>query len=269
MTQRIAIGIVSALLLESAIALFSGRAIAETPKDRTQPQVDLSVPLFPNASSSNLPKTVQELELPPQQGISLRQALELALEQTLLQAFAQRVELDQKRLAQQTGQFKVKLAKFQTLPQVKLSAGYTLTESPLTNSAYSKPLQDNLSVSLNLNWSLFDGGVAKAQVDQAKADTAIGVSGFADQRDQIRLSVETAFFTIQSQRLQIDQSQIGLTSAQEQLRLARLRFDAGVGTQLDILNAQSKLTQSQSNLSSAVTGYNKAFAQLQRSVNRL
>jgi outer membrane protein TolC len=469
MTQRIAIGIVSALLLESAIALLPGRVIAEPSKDRSQPQVDLSVPLFPNASSSNLPKTVQELELPPQQGISLRQALELAtryrrdleqgrlslqksqaalreqkaslsptlsataqssydrnnlsdpetdsvvlsagvqanytvfdfgqrnaniniqnvqvrtselevnrltqearqtvagqyydlqnseeqvriyeaavansqrslqdtqlreqaglgtrfdtlqaqstlandrvnllqaqsnlkiaqrklaqelglsqtaqlaatdpiqivgswslsLEQTLLQAFAQRVELDQKRLAQQTGQFKVKLAKSQTLPQVKLSAGYTLQESPLTNSAYSNPLQDNLSVSLNLNWSLFDGGVAKAQVDQAKADTAIGVSGFADQRDQIRLGVETAFFTIQSQRLQIDQSQVGLTSAQEQLRLARLRFDAGVGTQLDILNAQSKLTQAQSNLSSSVTGYNKAFAQLQRAVNRL
>jgi outer membrane protein TolC len=231
-----------------------------------QAQTDLQIARRKIAQKLGLAQTTQITASDPIQVVS---SWPLTLEQTILNAFAQRVELDQQRLAQETGQLKVKLAKTGKTPQVKLSAGYTLQESPLADAKLTNPLQDDLSVSLKLNWLLFDGGLAKAQANQARADTAIAVSEFANQRDQIRLATETAFLTLQSQQQQINAAKVGLTSAQGQLRLARLRFDGGVGTQLDVLNAQSKLAQAESNLSKAITGYNKAFAQLQRAVNRL
>jgi outer membrane protein TolC len=231
-----------------------------------QARTDLQVAQRKIAQKLGIAQTTQLNASDP---IQIVGAWPLNLEQTILNAFEKRVELDKQRLAQESGQLKVKLAKTQKAPQVKLSAGYTLQESPLTDSALSNPLQDDLSVSLKLNWLLFDGGAAKAQANQAKADAAIAVSEFANQRDQIRLDTETAFLTLQSQQQQMGSAQVGLTSAQAQLRLARLRFNAGVGTQLDVLNAQNQLAQAESNVSKAITGYNKAFAQLQRAINTL
>jgi outer membrane protein TolC len=231
-----------------------------------QARTDLQVAQRKIAQKLGIAQTTQIAASDP---IQIVGAWPLSLEQTILNAFEKRVELNQQRLAQESGQMKVKLAKTQKAPQVNLSAGYTLQESPLTDSSLSNPLQDDLSVSLKLNWRLFDGGAAKAQANQARADTAIAVSEFANQRDQIRLDTETAFLTLQSQQQQMSSAQVGLTSAQAQLRLARLRFNAGVGTQLDVLNAQNQLAQAESNVSKAITGYNKAFVQLQRAINTL
>jgi HlyD family secretion protein len=110
---------------------------------------------------------------------------------------------------------------------------------------------------------------ARAKVAQAKADQAVAESEFANQRSQARYDVENAFLSLQSQREQVAESQVGVDSAQEGLRLARLRLQAGVGTQTDVVQSQRDLTNAQSNLSQAIIGYNRALVQLQRSVTRL
>jgi HlyD family secretion protein len=112
---------------------------------------------------------------------------------------------------------------------------------------------------------------AKAQVvsAQAKADQAVAESEFANQRSEARYDVENAFLSLQSQREQVTESRVGVDSAQEGLRLARLRLQAGVGTQTDVVQSQRDLTTAQSNLSQAVIGYNRALVQLQRAVTKL
>lgn len=87
--------------------------------------------------------------------------------------------------------------------------------------------------------------------------------------EQACYEVENAFLSLQSQREQVAESQVGVDSAQEGLRLARLRLQAGVGTQTDVVQSQRDLTNAQSNLSQAIIGYNRALVQLQRSVTRL
>ncbi len=120
-----------------------------------------------------------------------------------------------------------------------------------------------------VSWTLFDGGATNAKVAQAKADQAVAESEFANQRSEARYDVENAFLSLQSQREQVTESRVGVDSAQEGLRLARLRLQAGVGTQTDVVQSQRDLTTAQSNLSQAVIGYNRALVQLQRSVTKL
>jgi OMF family outer membrane factor len=81
--------------------------------------------------------------------------------------------------------------------------------------------------------------------------------------------VEEAFLTLSSSREQIDSAKVAIASAEESLRLARLRLQAGVGTQTEVINAETALTTVRGNLSNAVIAYNRALVQLQRAVGRL
>ncbi|MBD2103358.1 TolC family protein [Leptolyngbya sp. FACHB-261] len=201
----------------------------------------------------------------------------LGLEETILAAYANRVELQQFLLRRDVAQNQARAAQTTLLPQIALSGGYNFNETLLgqsndSDSIFSRnteSFQDSFTVGVTLRWTLFNGGATQAQVAQARADEAIAESQFAEQRSQVRFDVENAFFSLQSRREQITAARVGVESAQEGLRLARLRFQAGVGTQLEVTNSQRDLTEAQSNLAQSVIGYNRALAQLQRSVNQL
>lgn len=121
-------------------------------------------------------------------------------------------------------------------------------------------------VGIQFSVTLFDGGAALAGARQADANVAIADLGFSNQRDQIRFQVETAFADLISNQANISTASLALEQANESLRLARLRFQAGVGTQTDVIQQENALTQAQGNLVDAVLGYNRALASLQRAV---
>lgn len=120
-----------------------------------------------------------------------------------------------------------------------------------------------------MEWTIYDGGVASAQASQAELSEAIAVSELSNQQDQIRLEVQTAYLTLQSETNRIAAAEVGVNSAREGLRLARLRFQGGVGTQLEVLEAQSNLTNAESTLAQAITAYNQAIVELERSISGL
>jgi outer membrane protein TolC len=55
--------------------------------------------------------------------------------------------------------------------------------------------------------------------------------------------------------------------AQEALRLSRLRFQSGIGTQSDVISAENDLTRAEGNRVTAVLDYNRAYANLQRAIS--
>jgi outer membrane protein TolC len=95
---------------------------------------------------------------------------------------------------------------------------------------------------------------------------AIAETQFAQARNQVRLEVEQAYFTLQSSFENTRTATQAVDFATEALRLARLRYRAGVGTQTEVLQAQSDLTQAEVNLLQAILGYNRSLASLQRAV---
>jgi outer membrane protein TolC len=114
--------------------------------------------------------------------------------------------------------------------------------------------------------NLFDGGAARARADQEKANIRIAETEFADQRNQIRFEVEQAFSELQSNLQNVQTANAALEQAREALRLARLRFQAGVGTQTDVINSETDLTRAEGNRVRAILDYNRALANLQRAV---
>jgi outer membrane protein TolC len=184
------------------------------------------------------------------------------LEQSIILAFQNRPELQQQLAQRNIFEQQRRGALAQIGPQVSLLATYNLGDTFNDNTNAS----DEYSVRLRASLNLYDGGAARAQANQRKADIAIAETQFAQQRDRTRFEVEQAFSQLQSNLQNVNTATGALEEARESLRLARLRFQAGVGTQTEVIDAETALTRAEGNRVRAILDYNRALANLQRSV---
>jgi len=120
------------------------------------------------------------------------------------------------------------------------------------------------SVGLRLNWTIFDGGRARAEYRAGKQKAQENRFLFAEKRDQIRREVESNWYTLEQNNRNITTTSREVLSARESLRLARLRFQAGVTTQREVVDTQRDLTQAEVRWSNAIADYNTSLARLRR-----
>jgi outer membrane protein TolC len=124
------------------------------------------------------------------------------------------------------------------------------------------------SYGIQMNWSIFDGGNKVARYKEAKALLDASKSNVRDTELTIWQQVEQAYVNLISAEEQIGAAQKAVESAQENFRLSQGRFDAGVGTIIELTDAQLSLTQAQSTQAQALTDYRLAIAQLERNLGR-
>lgn len=190
---------------------------------------------------------------------------EPSLEETIVLAYQNRAELEQQLLQRAISEQQRRAALAERGPIVALFANYNVQTAIDENDDISDSYQFGARATLNL----FDGGAARAAADQEEANIAIAELEFARVRDEIRFQVEESYLDLQANFDNIQTASLAVETAREALRLARLRFQAGVGTQTDVLRSQTELTRAEVNLLGAILGYNRALASLQRSVSNL
>ena len=110
-------------------------------------------------------------------------------------------------------------------------------------------------------WNVWDGGATYGRVSQAKAQLMQSKNTYDDGIRQVVLDVQTAISNLDQAKQTIDATTASVVQATEALRLARERLDAGAGTQLDVLNAQTQLLAAQTNVLQARYDYIAAMAQ--------
>jgi outer membrane protein TolC len=189
----------------------------------------------------------------------------LPVEETILMAVRNRAELDIRKLEREVARDRANAALATIGPQINLFGNFN-TASEFTSGG---GLGVGYQVGATLNWNLFDGGKAVAQVDQFKADQATAEARFEQDARQSRFDVEESFINQRSRLKQIETSTKAVQQAEESLRLARLRLDAGVGTQLEVITAEAALTTADVNRVQAIIGYNQSRANLERAVSGL
>lgn len=209
---------------------------------------------------------VQQLNLPKDVTISAADKVglvgswKLGLEESIILAFKNRVEL-QKQLAQgQISLQRARAALSAVRPQISIFARYNLANNLSDNIGF----EDGYAVGAQLSWNIFDGGNAQARLEQQQLNAQIANATFADTRNQIRFQVEQSFSSLLANKKNIDTATLALDQAKESLRLARLRFQAGVGTQTEVIDAETELTRAEGNRVKAILDYNRAIASLQR-----
>jgi outer membrane protein len=122
------------------------------------------------------------------------------------------------------------------------------------------------SAGLQLSWTAFDGGRAAAEAKIAKAQLRATIA----QRDALLVSLtsglETARARIVANAANVQASSEAVVAAQAALRLAEARYAQGLGSQIEVADAQSAVTVAQGNVVVAEWQLADAWAQLRRAV---
>ena len=118
------------------------------------------------------------------------------------------------------------------------------------------------------SWSIFDGGNLIAAHDEAKAN--LGAANARVKVAELTLiqNLEQAEIAVEAAQERIQAARVLIASSQENFRLAQGRFDVGVGTILELTDAQLALTQAQNTEAQALADYRIALAQLDRAAGR-
>lgn len=190
---------------------------------------------------------------------------ELSLEESIILALRNRAELQQQLAQIEVSEESRTIALADIRPQVSFFTSIDVLDEFDDGVGFG----DGFTVGGRIEWTLFDGGAARASARQEEENARIAQTGFEDLSDAIRLEVEQAFFNLGANRENIDTAELAVEQARESLRLARLRFQAGVGTQTDVINSQSALTEARGNLLTAIIDYNRSLAALERAVTNL
>ena len=109
---------------------------------------------------------------------------------------------------------------------------------------------------------LFEGGRVEARIRDQLSKLAADQNRLKKLELQMCLDTETAILNIQSSRERIDATQKAVEQAMESLRIEGLKYDAGKGAILDVLDAERALLDSQTNYYRALTDFHTALAQL-------
>jgi outer membrane protein len=129
-------------------------------------------------------------------------------------------------------------------------------------------LTPNWSAGLTLTWSIFQGGLTQGQVHQAQAELQSVDAQRSLEELQVRLDVDSARLAVRAAKATISAADEALANAREQLHLAEQRYATGVGSILELVDAQVTYTSSAAQVVQARYGLASARAQLLAALGR-
>lgn len=184
------------------------------------------------------------------------------VDQSIQTATNARPELRQDLVNIQAAERSIKLAKSSLSPSLTLQAGANY--NPTTS--FSSPRQRVAEVTANLDIPLFDSGLSRARVREAR-DTAQNARDlYGSHTTDVAMQVRQAYLNLQTAAQQIDAANVALQQAVAARQLAQTRYQGGVGLYLEVTDAESALTSAETNQVNAVYTYLTARAQFQNAL---
>ena len=187
---------------------------------------------------------------------------EIDLPAAIARALEKRPELGALRRAANLRLEEVNRARAGFWPSAQVFAGYGSR-----NSQFSSDLSRDVSgwnAGVQVSWDIFDGFLTKGKMQQTQALHNRAKFDVEDSMRRIELEVRTAHSQFIEAKEVLESQKKVVEQADEALRLANARAEAGTGTQLDVLSAQTALTEARSTQVQALHDYAVARARLER-----
>jgi outer membrane protein TolC len=182
------------------------------------------------------------------------------------QALGRRTELVALRQTAELQRLGVVNAKAGYKPTVQVFAGYNWYNAQFTPPVEITHDINGWNAGAQMSWDIFDGMLTHGKIVQARALYDKSKTDLDDRARQIELEVRTAYSGFIMAREVLDSQLKVQEEAEEALREASARADAGTGTQLDVLDAQTSLTQARTTEVQALHDYDAARARLERAI---
>lgn len=125
---------------------------------------------------------------------------------------------------------------------------------------------ENWSVGVTASMNVFDSGVTWSKIHAAQENLAKAKESKRQIKDNVELEVRTDYLNLREAEKRITTTQVAVASAEEDYHIAVVRYQAGVGTNIDVMDAQEALTQAKTNYYQALYNYNTSKAALNTSM---
>ena len=145
-------------------------------------------------------------------------------------------------------------------PHVRAFSGYEIYSE--RDPAVGSEFNYGGVVGINATWNIFDGFATKGRMQATRARRGAAVEALAAARRSVASEVRSAFFDLQQAERVLETETKNVQTADEALEMAKGNFAAGLGTQLDVLQAASDVTRTRTTRLSAIYLHNVALARL-------
>jgi outer membrane protein TolC len=178
------------------------------------------------------------------------------------QAFEKRWDLKAAESQVHAAELVVSAAHAERLPSANITADYgVLGPTPVSNHGV-------YSVVGSVNFPLYQGGRVKADVEQAEATLHQRQAELADQRGRVEQEVRTALIDLETAIGEVRLAESNRGFANETLREARDRFNAGVATTVEVVQAQEQVASAESDYISGMFAFDLARISLSRALGQ-
>lgn len=186
---------------------------------------------------------------------------DISLQEAIDYAMKYRPEVLQAAVAVQEAENSIGIAQAGNRPTVSVGAGRGWSDDDFPG------IDDhNWSVSGGVSWSLWDGGATNAKIKKARETLLSARETEQKARESVQLEVKQAYLNIRSAAQRVEETTAVVDQAKENYRIQNIRYQAGVGINLDVLDAQLSLNEAQVNHIQALYDYNVGIAKLEQAM---
>ena len=172
-----------------------------------------------------------------------------------------RPELEQAKQNVEAAKGALRVAISGHMPQINASASQNWKDNNWPGDE-----NGNWAVGVTVNLNIFDSGVTVSKIHGAEADLAKAHETYRDTVDAVNLDVRSNYLNLREAEKRIDTTKLAVSQAEEDYRIAQLRYMNGVGTNTDVLDAQVALTDAKTNYLQAMYDYNTCKTNLETAI---
>jgi outer membrane protein len=169
-------------------------------------------------------------------------------------ALTQRPDIRQFAENLRSTEYGVSAAKTTNAPAVVGSIGAS------TRGANFPPGNDFLTIGVNVVWTPFDGGLTAGRVREARANRLSAQAQLTGTQLTVTSDVSQAYLNLRTAEQRVTTADAEVANAEESVRLAEGRYRAGIGTFIDVTDAQAALLTAQTNRVNAQSAVDQARA---------
>lgn len=201
---------------------------------------------------------------------------ELSLERSIVFALDYRDELEQILLARLIDMARKRIEIAAVRPTLSLDASTGIVKA--FNDTYEwfprsiandKNFEWNYSIGLELNWTFFDGGRARARIIRARLDVLRDEIEFASKRDEIRQEVVDAYSDFEENLRLLPVVEAKTEQASDAAQRAEALFEGGEVSGKTAIDAIEALNEAKRDRLRTILDYNRALAELRRAVGTI
>ncbi|MBM7622617.1 TolC family protein [Sporohalobacter salinus] len=133
-------------------------------------------------------------------------------------------------------------------------------------SEFNPDSDESWSAMVNLEWDLYDGGENEALVKQSRSNLEAQQAALDKKKQTIDLEVRESFLNLDLSQKQKATAKQRVKKAQENLRLAKLRYKEGAAINTEVIDAQVELSKAKTDYQKQVYDYYINQAALLKSI---